>query len=457
MKRSRIVVQTYLEFGVSSWMSSEATADSVLSPSETLYRQIAHGGVVVVVQQRSDHRAEAADIWCYHFSACIQLTPTFSSTVAPNRTLNAPKHFTTQRHSLISFRGFARALDCAKPAPNFDVGAALVARLRGYHLFACLLSAPPLLGPLHLVMRELYDPEPYYYEDPEAYPDDPDPYDDNSELFFADDTYDNDESPGQHNNYSTYTDSVASPGGDANIYERAELDNGYHEDEAAWDHDRYVLTPPLDYGGEEEEMHPLGDGVGPLGAASWHADGDSDPHAVDYGESTAWGRAYMDGPSPGECPDVWEGSMAQWRDHILAAHNTTAGEVQCLEVDGALIQETDTDEEQGDYWHPLHGYTTNEEDGEVPTSPDEHEVAKELPPLFASTVIAPVPPASPNIPTLMWQQILTLSLSLARRPRLPHRHGTTVSPVLRRLPKSGRQKRAESALTKRKARRITAH
>ncbi|KAJ6450085.1 hypothetical protein C8R45DRAFT_1044027 [Mycena sanguinolenta] len=214
----------------------------------------------------------------------------------------------------------------------------------------------------------------------------------------------------------------------------------------------------------------------------------------------------MDGPSHGECPDVWEGSMAQWRDHILAAHDAVAGEVQCLEADGALTPEADTvwmapqlaelqaalqrddisvmereqlkhtlaelwadelehqravaagytwDEERGDYWHPLHGYTADEEE-EVLTSRDESEVAEELPPLFASTVIAPVPPANPDTPAPMWQRILSLSLSLPRRARSPHRHRTAVPPVLRRLPKSGRQKRAESAPTKRKARRITA-
>ncbi|KAF7370246.1 hypothetical protein MSAN_00655500 [Mycena sanguinolenta] len=356
-----------------------------------------------------------------------------------------------------------------------------------------------------------YNPEVYYYEDPKPYPDDPEPYDDDSELCYADDTYDNDEGPRQHYEYSTYADDVNSPR-DTNIYAGAELDDGYHEDEAAWDVDRYALTQRLDYEGEEEDVHPPGDEVGPLGAGPWHGDDDPDPHAVDYGESTAWERAWMDGPPIGECPDVWEGSMAQWRDHILAAHDVVAREVQCSEADDdAPVPDTNTvwmavelaelqtalqrddipvaereqlertlaelwadelehqravtagytwDEEQGDYWHPLHGYMADEEEVEVPTSTDKYEVAEESPPLFACTdiaIVTQVLPANPNAPAPMWQRILSLSPSLPRRPRLPHRHRTIGSRVLRHLPKSSLQKRAESTPTRCKGRHIAGH
>ncbi|KAF8209821.1 hypothetical protein K438DRAFT_1810386 [Mycena galopus ATCC 62051] len=291
-----------------------------------------------------------------------------------------------------------------------------------------------------------------------------------------------------------------------NFQDGAELDDRYHEDQAAWDGDRYALTETLDYGGEEEEVYLLGDEVAPLGAASWHADNDADPHAVDYGESTAWGRAWMDGPSPGECPEVWEASMVQWRDHILATHDVAAGEVLGSEADnGVPTPEADTvwmapelaelqaalqrgdipvaeqeqlehtlaelwadelehqravsagytwDEERGDYWHPLHGYTADEEEGELPTCHDESEVAEELPPPSGYSVITPiiaqVSPASPDTPAPMWQRVLSVSPSLPRRPRSPHRHRTAIL----HLSKSSLHKRAASAPTKRKARRI---
>ncbi|KAF7372905.1 hypothetical protein MSAN_00496800 [Mycena sanguinolenta] len=309
-----------------------------------------------------------------------------------------------------------------------------------------------------------YNPEVYYYEDPEPYPDDTEPYDDDSELRYADDTYDNGEGPGQHHEYITYADDVNFPR-DTNIYVGAESDD---EDEAAWDVDRYALTQLLDYG-EEEDVHPPGDEVGPLGTGPWHGDDDPDPS-----RSRLWREYGM-------------GTMAQWRDHILAAHDVVAREVQCSEADDDTpVQETNTvwmavelaelqtalqrddipvaereqlehtlaelwadelehqravaagytwDEEQGDYWHHLHGYTADEEEVEVPTSTDRYEVAEESPPLFACTdiaIVTQVPPANPNAPAPMWQRILSLSPSLPRCPRLPHRHGTIGPRVLRK-------------------------
>ncbi|KAF8180767.1 hypothetical protein K438DRAFT_1768307 [Mycena galopus ATCC 62051] len=376
---------------------------------------------------------------------------------------------------------------------------------------------------------ELYydDPEPYvddlepYYDDPEPYAD-PEPHYDGLESSYADVAYEDPEpyadnlepycddpepyaDPEPHHNDlelshadTTYEDG---PGDDGVV----EFYDGDPEDEAAWDVDRYAPTQPLDYGGEEEEVYPLGDEV-ELPGAAWHTDDDLDPHAVDYGESTAWGHAWIDGPSPGECPEVWEVSMAQWRDHILATHDVTAGKVQGSETDNgvpaleadsvwmapelvqlqAALQRGDVpmaeqeqlehtlaelwadelehqravaagytwDEERGDYWHPIHGYTADEEEEEPSTCPDEYEVIEGLPPPILCEVIVPVVaqvrPASTDTPPPMWQRILSISTSLPRRPRSPHRHRTAVP----RLSKSRPHKRAESAPTKRKARCI---
>ncbi|KAF8218159.1 hypothetical protein K438DRAFT_1952997 [Mycena galopus ATCC 62051] len=327
---------------------------------------------------------------------------------------------------------------------------------------------------------ELYydDPEPYvnnlepYYNDPEPYAD-PEPHYDGLELSYADTAYkdlepyaDNlepycddpepyaDSEPHHNDLELIHADTIYEdgPGHDGVV----EFYDGDHEDEAAWDVERYAHTQPLDYGGEEEE----------------HTDDDLDPHAVDYGESTAWGRAWMDRPSPGECPEVLEVSMA----HILDTHDVTAGKVQGSETDhGVPAQEADSvwmapelvqlqaalqrgdipmaeqeqlehtlaelwadelehqcavaagyiwDEERGDYWHPIHSYTADEEE-ELPTCPDKYEVIEELPPPFLCEVIVPiVGQVHTDTPPPMWQQILSISPSLPRCPRSPHRHRT---------------------------------
>ncbi|KAJ7795480.1 hypothetical protein B0H14DRAFT_2620895 [Mycena olivaceomarginata] len=130
----------------------------------------------------------------------------------------------------------------------------------------------------------------------------------NLELSCADGTYDYENGPGQHHDVD---DINCPPVG--NFHDSTELDDGYHEDQAVLDGDRYALTETLDYVGEEEEAHPLGNEVGPLGAQN----------AI---RPQVWGDPTSDrrlmgsvrGPTPSE-----GSSKAPRREFILTGNTST--------------------------------------------------------------------------------------------------------------------------------------
>ncbi|KAF8163882.1 hypothetical protein K438DRAFT_2025404 [Mycena galopus ATCC 62051] len=294
---------------------------------------------------------------------------------------------------------------------------------------------------------DCYDPPEHYY-DPEALSYEPEPYDDlqpvygDSDVHYEDTAYEDTPEPefdgdcgdGYAADIPPYAEDVVE-----DFFEDAES----KEEMTEQGHTRYELHDYSEFGANRERAHAP-ECVEPLLGCDLE-------HATEVEmDAIAWRAVFAHGPPADSSPDTWYDEMDMWRLRIVAdADAETAasaqdivampesleplvqaswiaakldelqdalqrGEIDCEryghEHDEWLEDEAEDqrlqaegwayDEEQGDYWHPVHGWG-EEYDPEVPTNTlssllDSTANSDELPP-FAD-MLSPPPnfPAAPD-------------------------------------------------------------
>ncbi|KAJ7437913.1 hypothetical protein B0H11DRAFT_2255010 [Mycena galericulata] len=221
-----------------------------------------------------------------------------------------------------------------------------------------------------------YDPEPEYYN--------PEPsYDDN--VFY--DNQDHADAPAEE----IYKDHGHGLGADIPAYHEEGYEVEENGDVGVMSADSNRPRYEAEYPAPGDEEYLLEDGQGPVDAFAYAAHVEVPCTFADILEdggiyspdAVAWAVEFVRGPPSGVCVDTWESEMHTWRERIvsdaapeslsqLSDTEPTPPHVPWMDdhldaMQYALQQNERAqaegwiwDEEREDYWHPDHGYTTDD-------------------------------------------------------------------------------------------------